>query len=88
MSIPVISSELSACILGNVTMPLTSDGVLDLDTGIDFDEVVSVLLVDQEFRGTSVTVLDSMGKLECVVQDSLSDVLVKMRGRSDFDNLS
>jgi hypothetical protein len=55
------------------TGDLLGDGVLDLDTGVDLDKVVSALLVDQKLGGTSVSVLDGCSKLEGVVQDGLSD---------------
>lgn len=67
---------------------LLGDRVLDLDTRVDFDKVVSALLVDQELGGTGVSVSDSMGELEGIVQDSLSDRLVKVRRGSHFDNLN
>lgn len=38
-----------------------SDGVFDLDMGVDFDEVVLVLLIDKEFSGISVVVVDRFG---------------------------
>lgn len=69
------------------TGDLLGDGVLNLDTRVDLDEVVSALLVDQELGSTGVSVFDVSSKSEGIVQNSLSDVLVEVRGRSDFDDL-
>ena len=45
------SNEINASdLLGNC--------VLDLNTGVDLDEVVSVLLINQEFRCSSIAVID------------------------------
>ena len=67
---------------------LLGDRVLDLDTRVDLDEVVSALLVDQELGSTGVSVLDSSGELERVVEDGLSDRLVEVRRGCDLDNLA
>lgn len=69
------------------TGDLFGDGVLDLDTGVDFDKVVSALLVDKEFGRTGVSVFDGGGELESVVEDGLSNRFVEMRGWSDLDHL-
>lgn len=61
--------------------------MLDLDTRVDFDEVVPVLLVDQELGSAGVPVATAPGQLEGVVQDSLSDGLVQVRGRGHLDDL-
>ena len=39
------------------------DGVLDLDSRVDFNKVMSALLVDQELGSTGISVLDGSGKL-------------------------
>lgn len=69
------------------TSDLFGNGVLNLDTRVDLNKVVSVLLVDEEFGGTRVTVLDSVGELEGIGQDGLSNGFLKMGSRSDFDDL-
>jgi hypothetical protein len=63
------------------------NGVLDLDSGVDFDEIVSPLLVDQEFGSTGISVFDGSGELEGVVKDGLSDRLVKVGSGCDLDDL-
>jgi hypothetical protein len=55
------------------TCSRTSDGVFDLNTGVNLDKVVAVLLVDQEFCGSCVLVSDMLGQLDSVVQNSISD---------------
>lgn len=69
------------------TSNLFSDGVLDLDSGIDLDEVVSVLLVDQELSGTSVAVVDRLGELDGVVEESLADIRGQILGWGKLDDL-
>lgn len=66
---------------------LFGDCVLDLDTRVNFDEIVSALLIDQELGGTGVSVLDVSGKGEGVVEDCLSDRFLEVRGGSDLDHL-
>jgi hypothetical protein len=48
------------------------NGVLDLDTGVNLNEVVAVLLVDQELGGTGVSVVNRLGELDSVGQDGVS----------------
>lgn len=69
------------------TGDLFGNGVLNLDTRVDLNKVVSVLLVDEEFSGTRVTVLDSVGELEGIGQDGLSNGFLEMGSRGDFDDL-
>jgi hypothetical protein len=66
---------------------LLGDSVLDLDTGIDFDKVVSVLLVDEELCGACVAVVDGPGQLDSIGQDSVSNIGGKVLGRCNLDNL-
>jgi len=66
---------------------LFSDGVLDLDSGVDFDKVVSALLINEELGRTGVSVFDGSCELEGIVKDSLSDRFVKMGSGCDLDNL-
>ena len=51
---------------------LFGDGVLDLDSGVDLNEVVPVLLVDQELCGTGVAVVDRPGELDGIGQDGVA----------------
>jgi hypothetical protein len=48
---------------------------------------VAVLLVDEELGGTGVAVLDSVGELECVGEDGLTNRLVEVRSGGDLDDL-
>ena len=61
--------------------------MLDLDTRVDFDEVVPSHLVDQELGGTSVTVSNTLSQLDSIVQDSLTNIFGKVHCRCDFDDL-
>lgn len=74
-------------LLGKRRMVLTSNGVLDLDTGVDLNEVVSALLVDQELGSTGVSVVNGFGQAESVVKNGLSDRFVKVRSWGDLDHL-
>ena len=86
--LPVISSaRVLAMIMKEGAGLLTCNGVLDLDAGVDLDEVVAVLLVDEELGGTSVAVVDGLGELHCVVQDGVANVLGKVLGGGDLDDL-
>lgn len=69
------------------TSDLFSDSVLDLDTRVDLDEVVAVLLVDQELSGTRVAVVDGLGKLDRVGKDSIASLDGKVLGGGNLDNL-
>lgn len=64
-----------------------SDGVLDLNSGVDLDEVVAVLLVNQELGGTSVAVVDRLGESDSVVQDGLAGLLGQVLRRGKLDDL-
>lgn len=69
------------------TRDLFGDGVLDLDTGVDLDEVVAVLLVDQELGGTSVAVVDGASQLDGIRQDLVADGGGQVLGRGQLDHL-
>lgn len=66
---------------------LFSDGMLDLNTGVDLDKVVAVQLVDQELRSACIAVVDRLGEPDGIVQDSVSDFGRKILGRSNLDDL-
>jgi len=48
--------------------------VFDLDTGVDLNKVVSVLLVNQELGGTGITIVDGLGQLDGIGQDRVTNV--------------
>ena len=49
------------------------DGVLDLDPGVDLDEVELILLIDQELTGTGIDVTDSPGQADRGLADLGTD---------------
>ena len=61
--------------------------MLDLNTGVDLDEVVPSHLVDQELSGTCVPVSDTLRELDRVSQNGLTDLLREVSGRGDLDDL-
>jgi hypothetical protein len=69
------------------TSDFLGNSVLDLNSRVDLDKVMSALLVDQEFGSTGISVFDGSSELESVVKDSLSDRLVKVRSGCDLDDL-
>jgi hypothetical protein len=48
---------------------------------------VSALLIDEEFGSTGISVADSSSELEGIIQNSLSNGFIKVRGRCDLDDL-
>lgn len=66
---------------------LFSNGVLDLDSRVDLDEVVAVLLVDKELGGTGIAVVDRLGQLDGVGKNGISGLYGKVLGRSNLNNL-
>jgi hypothetical protein len=66
---------------------LLSDSVLDLNTWVNLNEVVAVLLVNQELSGTSVAVVDRLGELHRIVQDGLTNIRWKILGWRKLNNL-
>jgi hypothetical protein len=89
MSIPVISSEIKVSVYFKpcIQFILTSNSVLDLNTGVDFNEVMPSHLVDQEFGRTSIPVSDTLCEPDGIGQNGLSDFFGQMRRRRDFDDL-
>jgi hypothetical protein len=69
------------------TSNFLSDGVLDLNSGVDLDEVVAVLLINQELGGTSVAVVDGFGESDSVVQDGLASLFGQVLCRGKLDDL-
>lgn len=66
---------------------LFGDCVLDLDSGVDLDKIVPVLLVHQELCGAGIAVLDRLGQPHGVVQDSLPNVIGQILCRCNFNHL-
>ena len=69
------------------TSDFFSNSVLDLDSRVDLDKVVSALLVDQEFSGTGISVFDGGSEFESIIKNGLSDRLVKVGSGCDLDDL-
>ena len=65
----------------------TSDGVLDLNTGVDLDEVMPAHLVDQELSGTRIPVPDALRELDSIGEDRPPNLLGKVRGWCNLDDL-
>jgi hypothetical protein len=61
--------------------------MFDLDTGVDFDEVVATHLVNQEFCCSSIPVSDTPGQLDGIGQYCLANLLGKVGSRSNLDDL-
>lgn len=66
---------------------LLSDGVLDLDTRVDLDEVVAVLLVNQELRSACIAVAGSLGQTDSIVENVVTDIGRKVLGRGNLNDL-
>ena len=64
------------------------DGVLDLEPGIDLDEVERAgLVIDQELDGAGVLVTDLSADRECRLADGVAYRWVEVGGRGDLDDL-
>lgn len=61
--------------------------MLDLDTGVDFDKVVSVLLVDEELGSTGVAVVDRFGELDRISENGIASLDRQVLGWSKLDDL-
>jgi hypothetical protein len=66
---------------------LFGNGVLDLDSRVDFDKVVAAHLVDQELDRSGVGVADLLANGERVFVESVEGVLGEMGSRSDLNDL-
>lgn len=58
--------------------------MLDLNAGVDLDEVVAVLLVDEKLGGAGVAVVHGFGQADGIVEDSIADISGKILGRRDL----
>lgn len=65
----------------------TSDGVLDLNTRINFDEVMPSHLIDQELRGASIPVPDTLREPDRIRQNGLTHFLGEVSCRCNLNNL-
>ena len=61
--------------------------MLDLNPGVDLNEVVPAHLVDQELGGTSVPVPDALRELDGIREDGLADLLGEVGRWCDLDDL-
>ena len=61
--------------------------MLDLDTWVDFDEVVAVQLVNQELSSTGIAVVDGLGQLNSIVKNGITDIWWEILGWSKLNNL-
>lgn len=61
--------------------------MLDLDTRVDFNEVVAVLLVDQELSGTGVAVVDRLGESDGICENSIAGLDGQILGRGNLNDL-
>ena len=62
------------------------DGVFNLDTRVNFQKVVTTLLVNHKLDGTGVAVVDVLGKRHGVVEKSLTKLRIEIRRRRELDN--
>ena len=66
---------------------LLGDGMLHLDTGVHFDEIVTPVPVDQEFQRTGVDVSHVLGDLDCVLIQLVPHLLRHGPGGSKLHDL-
>jgi hypothetical protein len=62
-------------------------GSRDLHSRVNLDKVVAVLLVDQELSGTSIAVVDRLGKTDGILEDGIAGLLGEILGRRNLDDL-
>lgn len=79
-------SDTDLCLNQIDASDLFSDGVLDLKTCINFDEVVVALLVNKELDGSGVLVSDVFGKTESIGKNALTNAFRKGWGRGNLDD--
>lgn len=66
---------------------LLGDGVLYLNTGVNLNEVIPVLLVDQELGRACVAVFNRLGKPDRISQDGITGCNREILRRSNLDYL-
>jgi hypothetical protein len=62
------------------------DGMFDLDARIDLDKVMSSLLINQEFSGSCIPVIDALRELDRISPNRLANLLGEMRRGRDLDH--
>lgn len=55
-----------------------SNGMFDLDTRIDFDKVVSILLIHEKLGGAGRTIFDCFGEFDGIRENIVADVRLQM----------
>lgn len=68
-------------------MQLGQTGWGHLHSGVDLNEVVSVVLVNQELSGTSIAVVDRLCEPDCIRENSIASLDREILCRSKLDNL-
>lgn len=61
--------------------------MLCLHSRVDLDKVVAILLVDQKFSGTGVTIVGSLRQPDGICENIVTDVRGKILGRRQLDDL-
>lgn len=61
--------------------------MFNLNTWIDFDEVMPALLVNQELCRTRIAIAHGLGEPNCVIEDCLADLVWEIHCRRHFDDL-
>lgn len=81
------SCDLNLCCYNIDTCDFLGDGVLDLDSGIDLDEVVAVLLVNQELSCTRIAVLDALRQPDGIGQNVVARLNRQILRRRNLNDL-
>jgi hypothetical protein len=63
------------------------NGMFDLNSRVDFDEIVAILLVNQEFCSSCIAVIHMASELNSVIQDGVACLLWQVFGGSKLDDL-
>lgn len=61
--------------------------MLNLDTRVDLNEVVSVLLINQELRSACIAISSSLGQSDGIREDAVTNIGGKVLGRGNLDDL-
>ncbi len=60
--------------------------MLDLDAGVDLDEVEIALLVHQELNSPCIAIANMLGQRQGVITDFLALLVVQVKGRRNFND--
>ncbi|KAK5636828.1 hypothetical protein RRF57_012540 [Xylaria bambusicola] len=63
---------------------LLGNSVFDLNTGVDLDEVVAVLLIHKELRSAGISVVDGFGQLHRIGENRITGFCGKVLGRGNL----